>query len=118
MPSMTAGRTQTAAAQEDQLRPHSSLQLALIAQFAPVAIVKISSTTCTTAHFPIAAATSLCATSGLGTPTTSLGLLALTTASAMPILASHLRRKTTHCRTSLRRSTLTRHVEVPILGRE
>src|SRR5579863_6898761 len=115
---MTAGHTQTAAAPEDLLGPHSSPQLALVTQFAPVAIVEMSSTTCMTAHFPITAATSLCATSGLGTPTISLGPLALTTASAMPMLASCLSRRTTHCRTSLGRSTLTRHVEVPILGRE
>src|SRR5579863_1162968 len=78
MPSTTVGHTQIAAAWEDLVGPHSSLQLALIAQSAPVVIVEMSSTTCMTAHSPIAAATSLCAMSGLGTPTTSLGVTAKT----------------------------------------
>src|SRR5579863_9408983 len=115
---MTAGRTRKAAVLEDLLGPHSSPLLTLITQFAPVVIVEMSSTTCMTAHFPITTATSLHAVSSLDIPTTSLAPLALTTTFTMPTLVSRLRRRTTHCRTSLRRSTLTRHVEVPILERE
>src|SRR5579863_10081088 len=115
MPSTTAGHIQTVAALEELLGPHSSPLLALTTQFAPVAIVEMSSTTCTTALFPIATATNLCAMLSLGTPTTSPAPLALTTAFAMPTLVSRLRRRTMHCRTSLGRSTLTRHVKVPIL---
>ena len=115
---MTAGHTLTAAALEDLLGLHSSPQLVPIAQFTPVAIVEMSSTICTTVHSPTTTATSLCAESSLGTPTTSLAPLAPIIASAMPTLVSHLRRRMKCCRTSLGRSILTRHVEVPILGRE
>ena len=115
---MTAGHTLIAAALEGPRGLHLSPQLVPIAQFAPVAIVEMSSTICMTAHSPIATATSLCAKSSLGTPTTSLAPLAPTIAFAMPTPTSHLRRRMMHCRISLGRSTLTRHVEVPILGRE
>src|SRR5579863_9805044 len=118
MPSTTAGHTLTAAALEGPLGLHSSPQLVPIAQFAPVAIVNMSSTICTTAHSPTATATSLHAESSLGMPTTSLTPLAPITASAMPTLVSHLRRRMTHCKILLGRSILTRHVEVPILGRK
>src|SRR5579863_5115465 len=115
---MTAGPTLTVAALEGLLGPHSSPQLVPVTQFTPVAIVGMSSITCTTVHSPTATATSLCAESSLGTPTTSLTPLAPITASAMPALVSHLKRRMKHYRTSWGRSTLTRHVEVPILGRE
>src|SRR5579863_3326385 len=115
---MTAGPTLTAAALEGPLGPHSFPQLVPVAPFAPVATAGMSSTTCMTAHSPTATATSLCAESSLGMPTTSLAPLAPTTASAMPAPVSHLKRRMRHYRISLGRSTLTRHVEVPILGRE
>src|SRR5579863_8707163 len=115
---MTAGHTLTAATPEGLLGPHLSPQLVPIAQFAPVATAGTSSTTCMTAHFPTATATSLCAESSLGMPTTSLAPLAPTTASALPVPVSRLKRRTKHCRISLGRSILTRHMEVPILGRE
>ena len=83
---MTAGHTLTAAALEGPLGPRSFPQLAPIAQFAPVAIVGMSFITCMTVHFPTATATSLCAESSLGTPTTSLAPLALIIASVMPVL--------------------------------
>src|SRR5579863_486666 len=118
MPSMTAGHTLIAAALEGPRGLHLSPQLVPVAQFAPVAIVEMSSTICTTVHSPTATATSLCAESSLGTPTTSLAPLAPITASTMPVLVSYLRRRTMHYRISLERSTLTRHMEVPILGRE
>src|SRR5579863_7771810 len=115
---MTAGPTLTAAALEGLLGPRSSPQLIPVAQFTPVATAGTSSITCTTVHSPTATATSLCAKSSLGTPTTSLTPLALTTASTMPALVSHLKRRMKHYRISLGRSILTRHVEVSILGRE
>src|SRR5579863_9652749 len=115
---MTAGPTLTVAAPEGPLGPRSSPQLVLVAQFAPVAIVGTSSITCTTVHSPTATATSLYAGSSPGTPTTSLTPLAPTTASATPALVSRLKRRMKHYRILLGRSTLTRHVEVPILGRE
>src|SRR5579863_5309283 len=118
MPSTTAGPTLTAAAQEGPLGPHSSPQLVPVAQFAPVATAGTSSITCTTAPSPTATATSLYAGSSPGMPTTSLALLAPTTAFAMPTLVSHLKRRMKRYRISLKKSTLTRHVEVPILGRE
>src|SRR5579863_8062301 len=115
---MTAGPTLTAAALEGPPGPHSFPQLVPVAQFAPVATAGTSSITCTTVHSPTATATSLCAESSLGMPTTSLAPLAPTTASAMPAPVSRLKRRMRHYRISLGRSTLTRHVEVPILGRE
>src|SRR5579863_4985277 len=115
---MTAGPTLTAAALEGPLGLPSSPQLAPAAPFAPVATAGTSSTTCMTAHFPTATATSLYAGSSPDMPTTSLAPLAPTTASATPALVSHLKRRMKHYRISLGRSTLTRHVEVPILGRE
>src|SRR5579863_4861954 len=118
MPSTTAGPTLTAAALEGPPGPHSFPQLVPVAQFAPVATAGMSSITCTTVHSPTATATSLCAKSRLGMPTTSLAPLAPITTTAMPALGSHLKRKTKHCRILLGRSILTRHVEVPILGRE
>src|SRR5579863_8964958 len=118
MPSTTAGPTLTAAALEGPPGPHSFPQLVPVAQFTPVATAGTSSITCTTVHSPTATVISLCVESSLGTPTTSLAPLALTIASAMPVLVSHLRKRTKRYRISLGKSTLTRHVEVPILGRE
>src|SRR5579863_2330139 len=115
---MTAGPTLTVAAPEGPLGPRSSPQLVPVAQFTPVATVGTSSITCTTVHSPTATATSLYAGSSPGMPTTSLAPLALTTASALPTPVSRLKRRMKHYRTSWGRSTLTRHVEVPILGRE
>ena len=115
---MTVGHILKAATLEDLLGPHSFPQLVPVAQFAPVATVGTSSITCTTVHSPTATATSLCAESSLGMPTTSLAPLAPTTASAMPALVSRLKRRMKRYRISLGKSTLTRHMEVPILGRE
>src|SRR5579863_99795 len=98
MPSMTAGHTLTAAALEDLLGLHSSPQLVPIAQSDPVDIVEMSFTICMTVHSSIATATSLCAESSLGTPTTSLTPLAPITPSTMPVLIAHLRRRKMHCR--------------------
>src|SRR5579863_147279 len=95
---MTAGHTLTVAAPEGLLGPHSSPQLVPVAPLAPVATAGTSSITCTTAHSPTATATSLCAESSLGMPTTSLAPLAPTTASAMPALASRLKRRMKHYR--------------------
>src|SRR5579863_1210468 len=96
---MTAGPTLTAAAQEGPLGPHSSPQLVPVAQFTPAATVGTSSITCTTVHSPTATATSLCAKSSLGTPTTTLAPPALTTTSALPVPASRLKRRMKHYRT-------------------
>src|SRR5579863_1967740 len=96
---MTAGPTLTAVTLEGPLGPHSSPQLAPVAQFAPVATAGTSSITCMTVHSPTATATSLCAESSLGMPTTSLAPPALTTASALPAPASRLKRRMKHYRT-------------------
>ena len=118
MPSTTVGHTLTAVALGDPQGPRLFPQLIPATQFAPVVIVETSSTICMTVHSPTATATSLHAESSLGMPTTSLAPLAPTTACAVPMHGSHLKKRTKHYRISLGKSILTRHVEVPILGRE